>query len=33
MEECAKWLKSFVKGVPIEFVPTRQPFWTPREGQ
>lgn len=33
MEECAKWLKSFVTGVPIEFVPTRQPFWTPREGK
>jgi putative NIF3 family GTP cyclohydrolase 1 type 2 len=28
MEECARWLKSFVKDVPIEFVPTRQPFWT-----
>jgi putative NIF3 family GTP cyclohydrolase 1 type 2 len=33
MQECAKWLKSFVTGVPIEFVPTRQPFWTPREGK
>jgi putative NIF3 family GTP cyclohydrolase 1 type 2 len=28
MEECARWLKTFVKDVPIEFVPTRQPFWT-----
>ena len=28
MEECARWLKTFVKNVPIEFVPTRQPFWT-----
>ena len=28
MEECARWLKTFVKEVPIEFVPTRQPFWT-----
>jgi putative NIF3 family GTP cyclohydrolase 1 type 2 len=28
MEECARWLKTFIKGVPIEFVPTRQPFWT-----
>jgi putative NIF3 family GTP cyclohydrolase 1 type 2 len=28
MEECARWLKTFIKGVPIEFVPTKQPFWT-----
>jgi putative NIF3 family GTP cyclohydrolase 1 type 2 len=27
MEECTRWLKRFVKGVPVEFVPTRQPFW------
>jgi len=31
MEECARWLKTFVKDVPIEFVATRQPFWTPAE--
>jgi putative NIF3 family GTP cyclohydrolase 1 type 2 len=31
MEECARWLKTFVKNVPIEFVATRQPFWTPTE--
>jgi putative NIF3 family GTP cyclohydrolase 1 type 2 len=29
MEECARWLKSFVKDVPVEFVPARQPFWMP----
>jgi len=29
MEECARWLKTFVKNVPVEFVPTKQPFWTP----
>ena len=28
MEDCAQWLKTFVKSVPIEFVATRQPFWT-----
>jgi len=28
MEECARWLKTFVKDVPVEFVPTKQPFWT-----
>jgi putative NIF3 family GTP cyclohydrolase 1 type 2 len=31
MEECARWLKTFVKYVPIEFVATKQPFWTPAE--
>ncbi len=28
MEECARWLKEFVKDVPVEFVTTKQPFWT-----
>ena len=28
MEECTRWLKEFVKGVPIKFVPTKQPFST-----
>jgi putative NIF3 family GTP cyclohydrolase 1 type 2 len=28
MDECAKWLRTFISGVPIEFVPTKQPFWT-----
>ena len=28
MEECTRWLKGFVQTVPIEFVPTKQPFWT-----
>jgi len=27
MEECARWLKTFVSEVPIEFVPAAQPFW------
>ncbi len=29
MEECARWLKTFINEVPIEFVPTREPFWVP----
>jgi putative NIF3 family GTP cyclohydrolase 1 type 2 len=29
MEECARWLKTFVKEVPINFVPTQDPFWLP----
>jgi putative NIF3 family GTP cyclohydrolase 1 type 2 len=28
MEDCANWLRTFVKGVRIEFVATQQPFWT-----
>jgi len=31
MEECARWLKTFVSEVPVEFVPTREPFWAPKE--
>jgi putative NIF3 family GTP cyclohydrolase 1 type 2 len=27
MEECTRWLKSFVSEVPVEFVPTSDPFW------
>lgn len=30
MEECATWLKTFISGVPIAFVPARQPFWLPK---
>jgi putative NIF3 family GTP cyclohydrolase 1 type 2 len=29
MEECARWLKGFVKDVPVEFVPAKQPLWIP----
>jgi hypothetical protein len=28
MDECARWLKTFVSEVPIEFVPARDPFWS-----
>jgi putative NIF3 family GTP cyclohydrolase 1 type 2 len=30
MENCGEWLKTFIKGVPIGFVPTVEPFWTVR---
>jgi len=30
MEECARWLKTFVTEVPIQFVPAREPFWSPK---
>jgi putative NIF3 family GTP cyclohydrolase 1 type 2 len=29
MEECARWLKIFIKDVPVEFIPAREPFWIP----
>jgi putative NIF3 family GTP cyclohydrolase 1 type 2 len=31
MEECTRWLKTFVSEVPVEFVPAREPFWAPKE--
>lgn len=31
MDECARWLKGFVKDIPIEFVPAKQPFWLTSE--
>ena len=30
MAECALWLRSFIKEVPIEFVPAAEPFWRPK---
>lgn len=27
MKECARWLKTFVTEVPVEFVPAKDPFW------
>jgi putative NIF3 family GTP cyclohydrolase 1 type 2 len=30
MEECARWLKTFVSDVSVQFIPAREPFWTPR---
>lgn len=29
MDECARWLKTFVTEVPVEFMPAREPFWRP----
>ncbi|HWZ26611.1 MAG TPA: Nif3-like dinuclear metal center hexameric protein [Verrucomicrobiae bacterium] len=28
MEECTRWLKTFVSEVPVKFVPAAQPFWS-----
>jgi putative NIF3 family GTP cyclohydrolase 1 type 2 len=30
MEECTRWLKTFVTEAPIQFVPAREPFWSPK---
>jgi putative NIF3 family GTP cyclohydrolase 1 type 2 len=27
MESCAEWLRTFVKDIPIEFIPAKEPFW------
>ena len=31
MEECARWLKTFVSEVPVAFIPAREPFWAPKD--
>jgi putative NIF3 family GTP cyclohydrolase 1 type 2 len=28
MGECAKWLRTFITGIPIEHVPAGEPYWT-----
>jgi len=33
MEECTGWLKGFVKTVPVEFVATKEPYWTVNENK
>jgi len=27
MEECARWLRTFITGVPIQWIPAGEPFW------
>src|SRR3954451_3139919 len=29
MEECARWLKTFVSEAPVNFIPAKEPFWVP----
>lgn len=29
MNECARWLKTFVTEVPVEFIAAGEPFWSP----
>jgi putative NIF3 family GTP cyclohydrolase 1 type 2 len=30
MQECAKWLKTFITEVPVEYMPAGEAFWTPK---
>jgi hypothetical protein len=30
MDECARWLKTFVPEVPVEYIPAGEPFWSPK---
>lgn len=30
MEYCADWLKGFIPEVPVQFIPAKDPFWTPQ---
>ena len=30
MKECARWLKTFIPEVPIEYLPGGEPFWSPQ---
>lgn len=29
ISECARWLRTFLPGVPIGFIPAGDPFWKP----
>jgi hypothetical protein len=29
MDECAKWLRTFISEVPIQFIDSHDPFWRP----
>jgi hypothetical protein len=30
MEECVRWLKTFITEVPIQYLPGGDPFWRPK---
>jgi len=27
MEDLGRWMQTFIKGVPIQFVPADEPYW------
>ena len=32
MDECARWLRTFITEVPVEYMPAGEPFWRPKQG-
>jgi putative NIF3 family GTP cyclohydrolase 1 type 2 len=30
MEDCANWLRTFITGIPIQFIRAGEPFWSPK---
>jgi len=30
MEDAAEWLRTFIKDVPVKFLPSGEPYWSPR---
>ena len=30
MKECAEWLRTFIREVPVEFIASTEPFWAPK---
>lgn len=28
MDSCAEWLRTFLKDIPVEFIPAGEPFWS-----
>ena len=30
IERIARWLKTFITEVPVEFIPAGEPFWSPQ---
>jgi hypothetical protein len=30
MENCANWLRTFITGVPIQWIRANEPFWAPQ---
>ena len=29
MRYCAEWLRTFLPGIPVKYIPAGEPFWTP----
>lgn len=31
MENCAKWLRGIFPAIPVQYIPAREPYWTPQK--